>query len=142
VNRILRGLKENQVSTDPASEDDRLVGRTYTIPFEEVWQASVALCGGELKGWSILSADDRRGVIEAVAKAALTGVEDDVRVEVQLDQNAQTRVDVWSASQKNRGTFGRNRRVIGRFLRGLDDRLEADPGQILDPTIPPTWLDS
>jgi len=140
VNRILRSLKENEVSTDPASEDDRLLGRTYAIRFEDVWQASVALCDGELKGWSVLSADDQRGVIEAVARGSLIGIEDDVRVEVQLDENGQTRVDVWSASQKNRGTFGRNRRVIGRFFRSLDRRLDAGPGQILDPTIPPAWL--
>lgn len=142
MNRVLRYLKEHEVSTDPTSTDERLVGRTYTIPFEEVWQASIALCTGELKGWSIRSADDQRGVIEAVTKAPLTGFEDDVRVEIRLDENAQTRVDVWSATQKSRAPFGRTRRVIGTFLRGLDDRLEVGPGQILDPTIPPAWLDS
>lgn len=139
MKRILRGLTEKQVATDPQSEDRRLLGRTYAIPFEAVWQAAVSLCGGGLRGWSILSSDDQRGVIEAISRAPLVSFEDDVRVEIALDENAQTRVDVWSASQKNRGTFGRNRRVIGKFLRQLDRRLDADPSQILDPTIPPAW---
>jgi hypothetical protein len=93
-----------------------------------------------MKGWSILSSDDQRGVIEAVAQTSLRG-EDDVRVEIGLDENAQTRVDVWAASQKNRRTFGRNRRAIGKFLRTLDQRLDAGPDKILDPTATPAWLE-
>lgn len=142
MKKILRGLTENQAATDPTSEDPRLVGRTYAIPFEEVWQASIKLCGGGLRGWSILSSDDQRGVIEAVSKALVFRREDDVRVEIQLDENAQTRVDLWSASQRNRANLGRNRRVIGAFLKQLDRRLNVKPGQILDPTIASEWLDT
>ena len=136
---ILRGLRENEAATDPKSDDRRLLGRTYAIPFEDVWQASLKLCGGGLRGWSVLSADDQRGVIEAISETLVFGPEDDVRVEIQLDENAQTRVDLWSASQKGRANLGRNRRLIGRFLRRLDRRLAAKPGQILDPTRMPAW---
>ena len=141
MREILRGLTENQASTDPKSDDRKLRGRTYAIPFEDVWQASLGLCGGGLRGWSILSADDQRGVIEAISKTLVLGHEDDIRVEIQLDENAQTRVDLWSASQKDRANLGRNRRLIGRFLRRLDRRLAAKPGQILDPTRTPEWYE-
>lgn len=142
MKQILKGLTENQAATDPRSEDVRLVGRTYAIPFDDVWRASVDLCSGGLRGWSILSSDDQRGIIEAVSKAPVIGLEDDVRVEIQLDHNAQTRVDLWSASQRNRANLGRNRRVIGKFLRRLDRSLGAKPGQILDPTNMPAWPDA
>jgi hypothetical protein len=141
LKKVLKSLAENQATTDPRSDDGRLVGRTYAIPFEDVWQASLGICQGGLRGWSVLSADDQRGVIEAVSRTLLTGREDDVRVEIQLDDNAQTRVDLWSGSQKNRANLGRNRRVIGRFLRRLDRALDARPGQILDATRTVTWYD-
>ena len=101
----------------------------------------MSLCGGGLRGWSILTSDDQRGVIEAVSRALLSRREDDIRVEITLDENAQTRVDLWSASQRNRTNMGRNRRIIGRFLRRLDRKLQATPEQILDPTLPPAWLE-
>ena len=141
MREILRGLTENQAATDPKSDDRKLRGRTYAIPFEDVWQASLGLCGGGLRGWSVLSADDQRGVIEAISKTLVLGREDDVRVEIQLDENAQTRVDLWSAAHKDRANLGRNRRLIGRFLRRLDRRLAAKPEQILDPTRMPEWYE-
>jgi hypothetical protein len=137
---ILKGLAEHQAVTDPKSEDGRLRGRTYAIPFEDVWQASLTLCGGGMRGWSVLSADDHRGVIEAVSKARLLGVEVDVRVDIRLDENAQTRVDVWSATQRSRASLGQNRRAIGKFFRRLDRTLDA-PDKILDPTRALPWQD-
>ena len=139
MREILKGLTENQATTDPTSDDRRLRGRTYAIPFEDVWQATIGLCEGSYRGWSILSADDQRGVVEAISRTLLFGLEDDVRVEIQLDENAQTRVDLWSASRKSRANLGRNRRLIGGFLRRLDHRLDAKPGQILDPAHLPAW---
>ena len=141
MKRVIQELRENQAATNPQADDRRLAGRTYAIPFDDVWRASLELCEGGLKGWSVLSADDQRGVIEAVSKTPLTGREDDVRVAIQLDENAQTRVDLWSASQRNRATLGRNRRIIGHFLKRLDRRLGATPDQILDPTAAPAWLE-
>lgn len=136
---ILRGLTENQAATDPNAVDPRLRGRTYAIPFQDVWQAAITLCGGGLRGWSIGGADDRSGVIDVVTRTGIFGHEGDVRVEIGLDENAQTRVDVRAVSRAERGDLGRTRRAIDRFLRNLDRRLDARPDQILDPTRPPAW---
>jgi len=139
---ILRGLTESSAATDPASPDARLVGRTYAIPFDSVWNAARQLADGELRGWTITRADDLAGVIIASRKALLFGQQDDVNIDIGLDENAQTRVDVRSASHSRRPDLGRNRRAIGRFLRKLDRRLEARPEQILDATRVPAWIET
>lgn len=138
---VLRGLTENEAATDPASEDARLRGRTYTIPFEDVWTAAFRLAAGGLRGWSLLAADDEEGVIEGTVKPLLFGRSCDVRVEIGLDENAQTRVDGQSTCEGTRGDLGRSRRTLGRFFRALDRSLEVRPEQILDPTRSPTWLE-
>ena len=137
---ILRGLTETEVSTDPAATDKRIRGRTYAIPFDDVWKAAARLARGELRGWTLLTADDQEGVITGSAKPLLFGDPSEVRIEIGLDENAQTRVDARSSSGGKRGDLGRNRRALGRFFRGLDRALAAQPGQILDPTRVPTWL--
>lgn len=139
MNPILRGLTEHRAVTDPTSEDRRLLGRTYAIPFESVWQASTRLAGGGIRGWALWVADDQSGLIEASANPVL-GPSADVRITVGLDENAQTRVDLTSASRTTRGDLGRSRRNIGTFLKRLDKLLEARPDQILDATRTPAWL--
>ena len=141
MNGILRGLRENQARTDAQAVDPRLRGRTYAIPFEDVWQASIWLCGGGLWRWAISSSDDRAGVIEAFARAALLGPDVDIRVLISLDHNAQTRVDLWTVARTERGDLGRTRRLVGRFLKRLDRRLKATPAQILDPALLPVFED-
>jgi hypothetical protein len=138
---ILRGLTERGAETDPASPDARLVGRTYAIPFEAVWSAATRLAGGGLRRWSLLSADDLSGVISAGTRPRLFGQGDRVRIEIGLDENAQTRVDLSSTSRSERPDLGRNRRAIGRFLSKLDEALGAGPEQILDPTRVPSWAE-
>jgi hypothetical protein len=137
---ILRGLTETEAATDPGATDRRLRGRTYTIPFDDVWKAATRLARGDLRGWTLLTADDQEGVITGSAKPLLLGGPCEVRVEIGLDENAQTRVDAWSGSGGKR-SLGRNRRTLGRFFRALDRALAAQPGQILDPTRVPTWLE-
>lgn len=136
---ILRGLHENRAETDPASEDVRLTGRTYTIPFEAVWQASLSLVSGGLNGWTLGRSDDRKGHILALAKTPLTGSEADVKIRVGLDRMGQTRVDLIATSRKDRGDLGRTRRLIGRFLTKLDQKLDAGAGHIIDPTRHPEY---
>ena len=138
---ILRGLTETQVATDPEAGDRRLKGRTYAIPFDDVWSAATRLARGELRGWTLLTADDQEGIITGLAKPLLFGEPCYVRVVIGLDENAQTRVDGRSRSGGKRGDLGRNRRTLGRFFRALDRALGAGPGQILDPTRVPTWLE-
>jgi hypothetical protein len=136
---LLDKLYENQARTDQESEDPRLRGRTYTIPFEDVWQASMRVGGGGLLGWSIGRADDQRGVIEALAKTPILGSEADIHIQVGLDHLGQTRVDVSAASRQEKGDWGRSKRLIGRFIRALDGELTVQPGQVLDPTRHPVY---
>lgn len=136
---LLDKLYENQARTDQESEDPRLQGRTYTIPFEDVWQASMRVGAGGLLGWSIGRADDQRGVIEALAKTPIVGSETDIHIQVGLDRLGQTRVDVTAASRKEKGDWGRSKRLIRRFIRALDRDLSVQPEQVLDPTQHPVY---
>jgi hypothetical protein len=138
---ILRGLRENRAATDPTSTDHRLLGRTYAIPFEEVWSAALQIAKGSLRGWSLLAADDQQGIIQAATKAMLGGRDGEVLVEISLDENAQTRVDASSSSGGRHGDLGRSRRTLGRFFRELDRTLAAKPEQILDARSARAWLE-
>ncbi|HET9948483.1 MAG TPA: DUF1499 domain-containing protein [Longimicrobiales bacterium] len=138
---LVQGLTRSGAATDPSSPDALLRGRTYAIPFEDVWNAAVRIAAGELRGWGLLRADDRAGLIEAEVQAGLFGSVDDVRIRIGLDENAQTRVDLEASARSARGDLGRNRRSIGRFLKRLDRALAPGPNQILDPSRIPAWLE-
>jgi Protein of unknown function (DUF1499) len=139
LSAVLRALTRNRAATDPASPDRRLRGRTYAIPFEAVWRAAVGLAQGGIRGWSFVEADDEEGLIRAESKTLLFRFVDDVVVNVGLDENGQTRVDLESASRVGRGDLGRNARSIATFFKRLDRVLQASPAQILDPTRSPSW---
>jgi hypothetical protein len=128
-----RALVASDVRTDPGSPDPRLRGRTYTIPFEQVWNAALSVADGGLRGWKVVRSDDVRGVLEAEAVGALRRKRvNDVRVRVGLDLDGQTRVDAQMRGRKGSFDLGANRRRLRRFLAALDDRLGATPGQILE----------
>ncbi|HCR04492.1 MAG TPA: hypothetical protein DIU18_04840 [Gemmatimonadetes bacterium] len=131
---LLRGLTSNRAETDPHSPDPRLRGRTYAISFDQVWNAALALSGGQLPRWSVSSADDGGGIIRARVRARLLDNVDDVRIAVILDENGQTRVDVTSTSLLRKRDLGANARHIHRFLRALDTKLGATQALILDAT--------
>ncbi|MFG1690665.1 DUF1499 domain-containing protein [Gemmatimonadota bacterium] len=131
---VVQGLTENRVETDPHSEDHRLRGRTYAIPFDRVWKAALRLAAAELRGWRVTHADDESGVIQAESKTLVLRFVDDVQIDVTLDENGQTRVDLTSASRVGKGDLGKNARRVGKFLKRLDRKLDAKPGEILDPT--------
>jgi len=139
LKRLIRALTENTARTDPHAEDPRLHGRTYAIPFERVWYAALGLADGGLRGWRVMRADDEAGTIQAESRTPVFRFVDDVDVEVGLDANGQTRVDLRSASRVGKADLGRNPRTIGRFLTRLDRALDARPDQILDATRAPTW---
>jgi len=120
-----------EVRTDPREADPDLRGRTYAIPFDRVWNAAVALSGGDLGGWRLIAADDREGLITAERKGFPNRVTV-VRIEVGLDENAQTRVDLRARPAEGQGDFGGARRTVRRFVRGLDAQLGALPAQVLD----------
>lgn len=136
---IWRGLTQNTAQTDPHHADLPLRGRTYAIPFEDVWSAAVGIAEGRIRGWKLVSADDQEGIINAESTTLVFRWIDDVRIDIALDENAQTRVDVQSASRVGAMDLGRNPRTIRKFLRRLDKELEADPSKILDPTRVPDW---
>lgn len=128
--------------TDPWAEDERLWGRTYAIPFDRVWKAAKALADGGLRGWTLDHDDDREGVLEAVSLTWPGKKRDEVTVTVRLDENAQTRVDVHCRRTEGAAIRRRHPRIIGRFLKKLDDAIEATPAQKLDPTARPAWMGS
>jgi hypothetical protein len=130
------GLTENQARTHPEHPDPGLRGRTYAIPFARVWEAAFAMASGGLRGWSVSEADEDLGLIRAESSTLIFRFIDDVEINVSLDENAQTRVDMSSSSRRGRGDLGQNARRIKRFFRILDRKIGAGPGLILDPTLP------
>lgn len=121
--RLIRGLRANVAQTAPDDPDPRLRGRTYAIPFDRVWNAARGLASGGLRRWQVVESDDYEGVIRATSTTFALRAVDDVEIRIGLDQDAQTRVDVRSASRKGVADLGTNARRIGRFLRALDKRL-------------------
>ena len=120
----LPGTTIRGVATSPAAADERLRGRTYAVPFEDVWQAALALASGGLRGWRMLTADDHEGVITAEAERSFPRALDDITIDVRLDENAQTRVDARAAPRNGRADFGRNARRLGHLFRSLDAEVE------------------
>ena len=120
---MVTGMRRNQVVTAQDHWDPRLRGRTYSIPFEKVWQASLALADGGLRRWKVIESDDVEGVIKAESKTFWLRFTDDVTIRIYLDEDAQTRVDVESKSRKGSGDFGTNARRAARFFKALDRKL-------------------
>ena len=131
-----KGFTERTARTSPDSNDPTLSGRTYTIPFDQVWNAALRLSGGELKGWKIVSFDDELGVIRADVRGRILPLEANVLISVTLDPDAQTRVDMSALGNHRGGDLGANRRRIRRFFNALDRSLGVRPGQILEPWSP------
>ncbi len=123
IGRLVRGLSGNRAETRPDSPDSRLRGRTYGIPFDQVWNAALLVAEEDIRRWEVISWDDRSGTIVIEAQTPLLRWIDDVRVHISLDADAQTRVDVTSMSRKGYVDLGQNARRIGRFFRLLDLRL-------------------
>lgn len=119
-----RGLTRNVAFTTPDSEDGRLTGRTYAIPFEDVWQATLNLIQNELRYWNLISEDDREGIIRAEVKGRVERLQSSVTIRIGLDPDAQTRVDALAACRTGRADLGVNARRLGRYFRELDSRLE------------------
>jgi len=142
LRELVLALREDRADTDPSSPDERLVGRTYAIPFDHVWNCAVGVAKEGMRGWAVASADDLAGLIIASTSSRILGIRDDVRVKIGLDENGQTRVDLSSRSRTERASLGRHRRAIGRFLDRLDQRLDARPGQILDTKRAPAWVEA
>lgn len=110
--------------TEPDSDDPRLRGRSYAVPFARVWRAALDEIGARRR-WTLVEADPARGEILAEARTPVWRFTDDVWIRVSLDENGLTRVDVASTSRVGRSDFGTNARRIVRFLQTLDRRLNV-----------------
>ena len=128
-----------RVETDPLSRDPRLAGRTYAVPFDDVWSAALRIAGGGAARWSLVRADDEEGVIDAERRTLLLRTGDLVRIDVGLDRNGQTRVDLTWTTRSRRPSLGRGTRVLGWFVRRLDRELDVSPDLILDARRTPSW---
>jgi hypothetical protein len=125
------GLGRNFAETAQAHEDARLRGRTYAIPFEDVWNAALALASVGQRGWRVVRSDDEEGVINAVART-MRGRTDDIVIRVSLDEDAQTRVDARAVARQGRTDWGRNARRLRRFFRALDSAVVETKRQRLE----------
>jgi hypothetical protein len=135
---VWRAFVGSEARSDPGSPDPGLRGRTYAIPFDRVWTAATAIASGGLRGWRLLRSDDVAGTLEAEVVTSIPHRVSEVRVQVGLDQNGQTRVDLQLLEQESSFSLGGNRRRLRRFLADLDRRLGASPGQILDAAREPS----
>jgi hypothetical protein len=131
---VLKGLTRNVAFTAPAAEDHRLRGRTYAVPFEEVWQAAGRLLGGGLAGWELRETDDQDGILRGVAPGRVDWLTGAITIRITLDHDAQTRVDGLAASRTGRWDLGANARHLHRFFTALDRELEDRRG-----TPPSAW---
>ncbi len=120
--RIIKALTENSAQTSETADDPRLHGRTYMVPFATVWD-EIVLMIKEYSRWNLVRANEDKGMIGFEATTLVFRFVDDVRIKVKLDQNALTRVDMWSHSRVGKGDLGGNTRRISRFFRDLDRRL-------------------
>jgi hypothetical protein len=136
LDRVKRALSENAAETSPQAEDARLRGRTYAVPFEDVWRAALGLADGGRRGWRLISADDETGEIVAEARTLVFGFVDDVTLRIVLDADAQTRIDMRSASRTGRADLGTNARRIADFFRRLDTLVRQPSPR--DPLHPAT----
>lgn len=131
-NRFRKALGDGAAETRPDAHDPRFRGRTYAIPFESVWQASLTVLNQ--LGCPIRLANDRDGIIIASATRLFPRRVDDVTVSVVLDKDAQTRVDMRSVTREARSDLGGNARRVTRFFELLDRRLNVASGPI-DPSV-------
>jgi hypothetical protein len=123
--RVRKALGDGGAEMRADAPDPRFRGRTYAIPFEDVWQASLALL--EKVGCSLRLANDRDGIIIAEASSVFPRRVDDVTVSVVLDKDAQTRVDMRSIARDAKSDLGANARRVTRFFELLDRRLAEQP---------------
>ena len=128
-------LKGREARTDANADNVDLRGRTYAIPFATVWDEAVALAGGGLRGWRMVSQDEDSGSIVAHVDGGVVPLASRVEISIRLDDNAQTRVDASARSGSAGFHLGVNTRRIRRLLRFLDRALAAEPHQILDARI-------
>lgn len=112
-------MGDRTVGTRPGHTDERLTGRTYAIPFEDVWQGALRVIGGR-KRWTLDSADDQEGVIITSVRALHSSFNSTFEIRIGLDADGQTRVDASTGMPRAFADLGMNARRINGFFRALD----------------------
>lgn len=126
----MRSLTKSAARTHATEEDPRLRGRTYSIPFEDVWQSALRIIGGEFRRAHVVSVDDVTGDISVEVGVIIPRATLDVAIRITLDDDAQTRVDMRVIARDRRFDLGASRRLILRFFALLDKALsELDPAR-------------
>jgi hypothetical protein len=120
------GRRRGRAETSPDAVDPRLRPRTLAVPFETVWQAAGRLVSGGLRRWSLQHADDREGIIEALARG-LGSAEHDVVIRIGLDADAQTTVTASVTARQDGADYGRAERRLLGFLTALDEAVSGVP---------------
>jgi hypothetical protein len=114
------------LATGPHHADPRLRGRTYSIPFEDVWQGALRIIREKSKGWILDTADDQEGVIHADVRGVHAKLNGTIEVRIALDANGQTRVDALAATPAAFSDFGLNARRLARFFTALDRESQRE----------------
>lgn len=129
---MLQGLTSRKGRADAQGDAPGPCGRTYAIPFGMVWDAAVALAGGGLRGWRIVSRDESAGVIVAQIDGRVLPFRSRVEISIGLDDNAQTRVDASTRGRNVGVDLGSDIRRLRWLLRSLDRSLAAKARRIPD----------
>lgn len=95
-----------------------------------------------LRGWTLLEADEDRGILRSEARTPVLGFVQEVQVRISLDPYGQTRVDLAVCSRGRGILLRRTAGGIRKFFRLLDQRVGAGPHTILDPSYTFTALTS
>lgn len=138
MSRPHKALEGRSAETAPHATDPRLRGRTYAIPFDRVWSAAEASVRSAPRS-RLVSSDDEAGILVAEVQTLVTRRIGDARIEIGLDDNGQTRVDLSVVMRGGRRDLGASKRIVGSFVESLDAALQVRPDQILDTTRTPTW---
>lgn len=120
-------LSGNSASTAPGHEDERLRGRTYSVPFDMVWRAVLRIVKRRAR-WEFTAADDAAGMIHVDMRSPVIAMPGELTIRIALDRNAQTRVDARAISKGKRTDLGINARRIDALLRELDRELGTGSG--------------
>ena len=113
------------VETGQDAGDSRLSGRTYAIPFEDVWQGALRIIS-ERKRWTLESADDQEGIIVANVRALHARYNSTFEIRIGLDGDGQTRVDALTGMPRAFADLGMNARRITGFFRMLDQEAPKE----------------
>jgi len=122
IGKLWRTVIRNEARTRPDHPNPRLRSRTYGFPFPDIWGA-VGTAASTRPRWSITGADPRAGTLRVEVRTPRMKHTHDVRIDLTLDENGLTQVDVESRSRKGFADFGANARRIERFLEALDAQL-------------------